>query len=213
MTTMLTHADVLGRARRAGGASRPVRIRPCQALGPGFDHLQPQQAHHQGRAPSLAQHGEHLQGDDGDRLRPVGAVRRPPSPRGRAGAHHPGDRPCPGGRQRLFRRCRLPGGRGLGRGGLPGPGRPEPPMRSRSWATAWSRSIATATSWWCRRRRASGGGTAWWRAPARARCWRNGSHGWPRGRVDLRSFNPDHEDRSMARSELDWIARIVWASQ
>lgn len=32
-------------------------------------------------------------------------------------------------------------------------------------------------------------------------------------RVDLRSFNPDHEDRSMARSELDWIARIVWASQ
>ena len=32
-------------------------------------------------------------------------------------------------------------------------------------------------------------------------------------RVELRSFNPDHEDRSMARDELDWIARIVWASQ
>ncbi len=32
-------------------------------------------------------------------------------------------------------------------------------------------------------------------------------------RVELRSFNPEHEDRSMARSDLDWIARIVWASQ
>ncbi len=32
-------------------------------------------------------------------------------------------------------------------------------------------------------------------------------------RVELRSFNPAHEDRSMARSDLDWIARIVWASQ
>ncbi len=32
-------------------------------------------------------------------------------------------------------------------------------------------------------------------------------------RVELRSFNPEHENRSMARSDLDWIARIVWASQ
>ena len=32
-------------------------------------------------------------------------------------------------------------------------------------------------------------------------------------RVELRSFNPEHEDRNMARSDLDWIARIVWASQ
>ena len=122
------HADpfrCLGRARRPGGAPRPVRFRPRQALGAGPHHLQPQQAHHQGRAASLAQHGEHLQGDGGDRLRPVGAVRRAASPRGCAGERHPGDRPCPGGRQRLFRRCRLPGGRGLGRGGLPGPGRPE----------------------------------------------------------------------------------------
>ncbi len=32
-------------------------------------------------------------------------------------------------------------------------------------------------------------------------------------RVDLRSFNPEHPDRVLAREELDWIARIVWASQ
>ena len=32
-------------------------------------------------------------------------------------------------------------------------------------------------------------------------------------RVELRSFNPAHEDRILARQDLDWIARIVWASQ
>ena len=32
-------------------------------------------------------------------------------------------------------------------------------------------------------------------------------------RVELRSFNPDHEDRTLPRSDIDWIARIVWASQ
>ncbi len=32
-------------------------------------------------------------------------------------------------------------------------------------------------------------------------------------RVELRSFNPDHEDRAFDREELDWLARIVWASQ
>ena len=32
-------------------------------------------------------------------------------------------------------------------------------------------------------------------------------------RVELRSFNPEHEDRVLAREELDWLARIVWASQ
>ena len=32
-------------------------------------------------------------------------------------------------------------------------------------------------------------------------------------RVELRSFNAEHEDRTVARDELDWIARIIWASQ
>ena len=31
--------------------------------------------------------------------------------------------------------------------------------------------------------------------------------------VELRSINPEHEDRVFAPDEIDWIARIVWASQ
>ena len=32
-------------------------------------------------------------------------------------------------------------------------------------------------------------------------------------RVELRSFNPEHPARSLKRSEIDWMARIIWASQ
>lgn len=32
-------------------------------------------------------------------------------------------------------------------------------------------------------------------------------------KIELRSLNRDHEDRSFTREEIDWIARIVWASQ
>jgi phage repressor protein C with HTH and peptisase S24 domain len=32
-------------------------------------------------------------------------------------------------------------------------------------------------------------------------------------RVELRSFNPMHPDRSLRRSEVEWMARILWASQ
>ena len=32
-------------------------------------------------------------------------------------------------------------------------------------------------------------------------------------RVELSSLNPEHADRSFERDEIDWIARIVWASQ
>lgn len=32
-------------------------------------------------------------------------------------------------------------------------------------------------------------------------------------RVELRSLNPKHEDRALATEEIDWIARIMWASQ
>jgi phage repressor protein C with HTH and peptisase S24 domain len=32
-------------------------------------------------------------------------------------------------------------------------------------------------------------------------------------RIELRSLNRAHEDRSFDRKEIDWIARIVWASQ
>lgn len=31
--------------------------------------------------------------------------------------------------------------------------------------------------------------------------------------VELRSLNPEHPDRSFAADEVQWIARIVWASQ
>lgn len=31
--------------------------------------------------------------------------------------------------------------------------------------------------------------------------------------IELASLNPDHADRSLRRDEIDWIARIVWASQ
>ncbi|MCB1455837.1 MAG: helix-turn-helix transcriptional regulator [Nitratireductor sp.] len=31
--------------------------------------------------------------------------------------------------------------------------------------------------------------------------------------VELKSLNPDHPDRSLANEEIEWIARIIWASQ
>jgi phage repressor protein C with HTH and peptisase S24 domain len=31
--------------------------------------------------------------------------------------------------------------------------------------------------------------------------------------VELLSLNRDHQDRSFKLSELEWLARIVWASQ
>lgn len=32
-------------------------------------------------------------------------------------------------------------------------------------------------------------------------------------RIELRSFNPEHPQRSLKRSEIAWMARIIWASQ
>ncbi|MEM7653594.1 MAG: S24 family peptidase, partial [Pseudomonadota bacterium] len=32
-------------------------------------------------------------------------------------------------------------------------------------------------------------------------------------RVDLVSLNPTHADRSLPLEDVEWIARIVWASQ
>ena len=34
----------------------------------------------------------------------------------------------------------------------------------------------------------------------------------PKG-IELRSLNPAHEDRAFGTEEIDWVARIVWASQ
>jgi phage repressor protein C with HTH and peptisase S24 domain len=31
--------------------------------------------------------------------------------------------------------------------------------------------------------------------------------------IDLKSLNPDYEDRYIAAQDLDWIARILWCSQ
>jgi phage repressor protein C with HTH and peptisase S24 domain len=32
-------------------------------------------------------------------------------------------------------------------------------------------------------------------------------------KYELRSFNPEHEDRMLTVDDVDWIARIIWASQ
>lgn len=32
-------------------------------------------------------------------------------------------------------------------------------------------------------------------------------------KVELRSLNPDHVDRELSTEEVDWMARVVWASQ
>ena len=32
-------------------------------------------------------------------------------------------------------------------------------------------------------------------------------------KIELTSFNPEHEDRSILVKDIDWIARIIWASQ
>jgi phage repressor protein C with HTH and peptisase S24 domain len=32
-------------------------------------------------------------------------------------------------------------------------------------------------------------------------------------KLTLRSFNPEHPDREVNRSDIDWVARIIWASQ
>jgi phage repressor protein C with HTH and peptisase S24 domain len=31
--------------------------------------------------------------------------------------------------------------------------------------------------------------------------------------VDLGSLNPNHPNRTLAAGEIDWIGRIIWASQ
>lgn len=31
--------------------------------------------------------------------------------------------------------------------------------------------------------------------------------------IELQSLNPEHENRTIALSDIDWIARIIWASQ
>ena len=31
--------------------------------------------------------------------------------------------------------------------------------------------------------------------------------------LELRSLNPEHEDRALPMEDVDWIARIMWASQ
>jgi phage repressor protein C with HTH and peptisase S24 domain len=31
--------------------------------------------------------------------------------------------------------------------------------------------------------------------------------------VELKSLNAEHRDRTLAMSDVDWVARIVWASQ
>ena len=32
-------------------------------------------------------------------------------------------------------------------------------------------------------------------------------------KVDLQSLNPNHEDRSLSIEDIDWMARVVWASK
>jgi len=32
-------------------------------------------------------------------------------------------------------------------------------------------------------------------------------------KIDLKSLNPDHEDRSLNIEDVEWLARVVWATQ
>ena len=32
-------------------------------------------------------------------------------------------------------------------------------------------------------------------------------------KVDLQSLNPDHDDRSLSIDDVEWVARVVWATQ
>jgi phage repressor protein C with HTH and peptisase S24 domain len=32
-------------------------------------------------------------------------------------------------------------------------------------------------------------------------------------KLDLQSLNPNHEDRGLLIEEIDWMARVVWASK
>jgi phage repressor protein C with HTH and peptisase S24 domain len=31
--------------------------------------------------------------------------------------------------------------------------------------------------------------------------------------IDLLSLNPEHEDRTIPMAEVEWVARVIWASQ
>jgi len=31
--------------------------------------------------------------------------------------------------------------------------------------------------------------------------------------IELRSLNPDHKERTLAVDDVQWIARLMWASQ
>jgi phage repressor protein C with HTH and peptisase S24 domain len=32
-------------------------------------------------------------------------------------------------------------------------------------------------------------------------------------RVDLASFNAEHDDRTFGVDDIDWIARVIWSTQ
>jgi phage repressor protein C with HTH and peptisase S24 domain len=31
--------------------------------------------------------------------------------------------------------------------------------------------------------------------------------------IDLASLNPEHENRTIPAAEVEWVARVIWASQ
>ena len=97
-----------------------------------------------------------------------------PAP-GAPGAAGAADRPRPGGRRGVFRRRRLSRSAAAGTRSACRKSPIPTPMRWKSAAIRWSRSIATATWSSSRRRRRSAAATAWWSAPTRARSWPSSS--------------------------------------
>ena len=110
--------------------------------------------------------------------------------RGAAHPHGAADRHGPGGRQRLFRRCRISGRAGLGRDRLSRNSPIRIATRWRSPAIPCCRSIAMATALWFRRPDRCGAATGWWSRPMAGEVMAKQLARMTAQRIELKSFNP-----------------------
>jgi hypothetical protein len=86
------------------------------------------------------------------------------------------------------------------------------PMRWRSPATACSPSIAVGISSLCHPMPQCGAGdrvVVRTKSEVMAKVLQRQTS----KKYELASFNPDHELRSVSADDVEWIARIIWASQ
>ena len=201
----------LDRARPAGRTRRHVGLGARQAQRPRRHHLQQIQARHRRRPRALAVDRIGLQGArrhqflDRD-FRAVDRRRRARRAIGAVvglGASR---------RRRPFRRQRISGRQGLGRGGA-AVGR----RRARLCAGNFRRLDEAGLSRRRHHRRFAGHADPA-RRPRRGedlgrRGDGQGIEAPHRQALELQSLNPDHADRTLDADEVAWIARIVWASQ